>query len=758
MRSAIDFSQHVRERSRNFVGREWVFRELDEWLKSDHDRYFLITASPGFGKTAISAQLVNFSWGLAPVPSGLTHFSPNFLQAIHFCSRADASWCDPRIFASSISRQLASRFPVFEKALAAAELYFASTTIHVEAHGGTATGVEHFHAASLSGEEAFNRLVRQPLNQLTAAMPGERILILVDGLDEALVTGGNEIVALLSRMFQLSLNVRFVLTSRSSQEIESAFGGARLILSARAYDDLNRKDLLDYVRKRSSNLQASAEEQVHLSRAFAVPGNFLYASFGLDLVATLGVQEPLLDLVAENLDGLFYNWINRLIEWRGKSWAQDYAPIIGPLMVAGAKLSILQLSRFSGLPNERLRGNLADLREFLTDAQGYLLYHQCFAEFFGHQNLKQKKSELLNPYYLDAQQQHLKIVGAYKGDNQRWDQVDWRKCDDYGLEYLLTHLAALRGGEIGSGAIFDYLCPGVMREKRSRFGTDSSFLHDIFWALDIAKSEGNISEAIRCLSLTASLAESAAGIATQVLAAYAWSGRPEVTTSWAAMRRVAYDHIALAEFFLLHDRPAAAREALERAYEIARTQHRFRSLRLTMALMHRAGAVERPAQIVQEILRANQTPGHGSAVFPYSNKHWMQAFVCLSKGCAVIGEMGPMYAAMGLIPNCGLKLFCLTSIADAWMAVGNVEQAKKVLHKALVIKVEDRAEEDYLFNLAHWLILAGEQEQATKLTKRVGQPHRLLFEQFLRSDGAAVESLFDSLTYLCIGGDQTATN
>ncbi|MFZ3374709.1 MAG: hypothetical protein WA183_04065, partial [Chthoniobacterales bacterium] len=148
MRSAIDFSQHVRERSRNFVGREWVFRELDEWLKSDHDRYFLITASPGFGKTAISAQLVNFSWGLAPVPSGLTHFSPNFLQAIHFCSRADASWCDPRIFASSISRQLASRFPVFEKALAAAELYFASTTIHVEAHGGTATGVEHFHAAS----------------------------------------------------------------------------------------------------------------------------------------------------------------------------------------------------------------------------------------------------------------------------------------------------------------------------------------------------------------------------------------------------------------------------------------------------------------------------------------------------------------------------------------------------------------------------------------------------------------------------------
>ncbi len=40
----LDFSQYIADRTRDFTGREWVFKVIDDWLgKSDGSRYFLLT-------------------------------------------------------------------------------------------------------------------------------------------------------------------------------------------------------------------------------------------------------------------------------------------------------------------------------------------------------------------------------------------------------------------------------------------------------------------------------------------------------------------------------------------------------------------------------------------------------------------------------------------------------------------------------------------------------------------------------------------
>ena len=49
--SIIDFSDYIVKRTKSFTGREWVFREIDQWLTDpDAPSFFLITGKPGSGK------------------------------------------------------------------------------------------------------------------------------------------------------------------------------------------------------------------------------------------------------------------------------------------------------------------------------------------------------------------------------------------------------------------------------------------------------------------------------------------------------------------------------------------------------------------------------------------------------------------------------------------------------------------------------------------------------------------------------------
>src|SRR5690242_9368113 len=121
-RSPIDFTNYIAERTTNFVGREWVFQAINDWLADpDGSRFFLLTGEPGSGKTALASRLAQFSRGEVTAPAGLKYLVPHFLSALHFCSARDSYWINPHTFAEFLAMQLAASYPTLAKILA--EMY-----------------------------------------------------------------------------------------------------------------------------------------------------------------------------------------------------------------------------------------------------------------------------------------------------------------------------------------------------------------------------------------------------------------------------------------------------------------------------------------------------------------------------------------------------------------------------------------------------------------------------------------------------------
>jgi hypothetical protein len=89
------FAAHIREKTRGFVGREWIFEAIDRHLQ-DREKfpsgYILITGEPGIGKSALIAQLVK--------ERGYVHHFNIALQGIR----------SPKHFLTNVCAQLILRY------------------------------------------------------------------------------------------------------------------------------------------------------------------------------------------------------------------------------------------------------------------------------------------------------------------------------------------------------------------------------------------------------------------------------------------------------------------------------------------------------------------------------------------------------------------------------------------------------------------------------------------------------------------------
>ena len=144
----------------------------------------------------------------------------------------------------------------------------------------TALDIENLFLNVGSPFQAFNELVRMPLKAWCNREKDKRVVILVDGIDEAARYPQNpNIRDLLIGTEDFPDQVAFILTSRVEDErLRISYNNVHI----RASDDDNRQDVKTYISLFLASNATLAQDSVLLDKLIAkADGNFLYAKYML---------------------------------------------------------------------------------------------------------------------------------------------------------------------------------------------------------------------------------------------------------------------------------------------------------------------------------------------------------------------------------------------------------------------------------------------------------------------------------------------
>jgi hypothetical protein len=415
-----------------------------------------------------------------------------FLSAIHFCVARAGNWIDPTSFVRSISLQLARVHQQFAVALKNAGERSINIQVTQEVNQATTVKgvvIENLTLGGLNPQTAFTAAVVTPLEEIYQQGFDLPIMIVVDGLDEALAYKGDvTIVKLLSALDNISSKVRFILTSRRESDVENEFLCAEnFFLSSQKNDNANEEDMKLFVEKRLAGSTLAESAQVIAQKA---EGNFQYATFLLNSLPA-GSAASMAGLPA-GLDSLYRESLGRVIGSR--DWGHDYAPVMGLLSVARESLTDTQFRNFSGLKEREIGDRLTDLRQFIEQTgppRGYRLYHQSVIDFLELPELNVSGGTVRNDYYLPPGEWHERVASYYFSNGA----PSWFRWDSYGLRYTGVHLAAASRAESNGNrhALVRRLVNLVIDPRyRTRYLSDlddvQALLHDF-------------TEAVRCAAL-----------------------------------------------------------------------------------------------------------------------------------------------------------------------------------------------------------------------------------------------------------------
>ena len=161
-----EFKECIEEHTKRFVGREFIFQELDKFRENYSCGYFRVIADAGLGKTAIAAAVAN------------QYDAPIFFV------NASEGWVSPSQCLQHLCAVLIARYKL-----------------------------KHTYLPERSGDDAnfLSQLLREAAEQEAKKEEPGPIWVVVDALDEAESPSGRNILLLSS---QLPDGVYFLLTHR----------------------------------------------------------------------------------------------------------------------------------------------------------------------------------------------------------------------------------------------------------------------------------------------------------------------------------------------------------------------------------------------------------------------------------------------------------------------------------------------------------------------------------------------------------------
>lgn len=349
----LDYTRYIEDKTRGFVGRQWVFDEVNRFMDTNPRGYFFIIGDPGIGKSALSAQMVK--------QNRYVH---------HFNIRAEG-----------INKATTFLRNVCAQLIAAYEL-------------------QHAVLPPCTTDDAgfLNKLLGEVSEKLNA---DERCVIVVDALDEVDRIGVPTGTNLLYLPLTVPNNIYFVVTMR--EDDERMFKPRVDCEQDELYIDHdssnNLTDITDFVQAATSRQGIRAyisAREIEVSEFVTLivqksEGNFMYLRYVLPEIEH-GAYEALdLAAIPAGLQSYYEDHWRRMRGVDEETWFEFKLPVIVALTVVQEPVSVDLISDFSTVQQRaRIRTVLHEwapfLHEVMVEYDGgiqtrYSLYHSSFFDF-----------------------------------------------------------------------------------------------------------------------------------------------------------------------------------------------------------------------------------------------------------------------------------------------------------------------------------------------------------------------------------------
>ncbi len=350
--SPFDFTSFLEQKRQGFVGREWLFEEIEQWRTQQKERSLLIVGDPGIGKSAIVAELIHRNAG-------------GVMLAYHCCRADERSTLEPGKVVQALAAQIAARIPEYAACLR---------------EPGVAEAIGEANCNS-DPVNAYSKGLLAPLSRLRVPSAGVCYLIF-DALDETLdaaVRGLPLVQMLTHRLNELPSWLRIVATTRREEAVLRRLKGLRAV-ELYAQQERNRDDLRRCIKAYGITgplarvLETKSE------------GNFLYLSHAL--AETRGAADPVncVKQMPRGLEGIYLYFFER--RFSGENGYEKTRSVLQVIVGAQEPLSEKQLATATVLDEEdELPSVLGGLSSFLVKrlasdgGEGWTLYHKSLSDW-----------------------------------------------------------------------------------------------------------------------------------------------------------------------------------------------------------------------------------------------------------------------------------------------------------------------------------------------------------------------------------------
>ena len=412
-----DIARHIKY----FTGREWVFSKYDEWLKDFNSRLLWITAGPGFGKTAVAANLVN------------NH--PDAIIGALFCQRGSSN---PVELLMTISFQIAYRLEDYRAKLM--KSLGISASIDIESIKSIRD--ELIKIGEKSTYDLFRKLLKEPLQELIGN--GKKYVIVIDALDEVSdKEGNNPIAELIAHEFaELSENLSFIVTSRPDPSVVIQMQGYNPFrIDGASFKEDNVKDLINYIENSLKRLIVKGKiNSLSKTELKDITDILIEKSEGMVLYLKLvfeGIKEGTLDInrLGDTLKGLYALYASQF----GKKFTDEqYKNLIRPLL----RIIITSLGPIpEELLYQILKRQITDFNKekfvecvnllgsyIASSDEGLKVFHKSLTDW-----LTTNTKDSPNKYFIDSEEGMAEIAEYLVEDFERgnpdnlYQEIKWQK-------------------------------------------------------------------------------------------------------------------------------------------------------------------------------------------------------------------------------------------------------------------------------------------------------------------------------------------